>query len=540
MIIIDAILPEKTIRITLEPHNTLRDVVKAVNDHFGNQNPRIYSTNDVSEQYRREHLDIRLDKLGFIEGEDINLLPVEEWILSPETNLSNLDTPIAPPTEEKLSPQISQKITPSIEWSALPSGPLSVVFNFFTLKTLAICLSVVSKTFLTSANELENEEKEKKPYLIQKISFMPGRNAELDDLINELKHMTYMQCLLLKTGYQQTPVNYQLFLHTRGEILAGRLSLQQTLEQIDILMALDQPLSRTDLLLEKKWKACLQLKQQQALQLGFTWLDLLSSWMSLEHVKIFDQPAEEGSQWTVENLRGLQDYQVEGLAKGFSLENVKADWFAPIHVRKTTLVSSHRQDWDAEESVEMTVEESKAHTMTPDKDSGQTPLYFAARLGITTEFSDLLQEGEFTSEECKKLFTRPLAWGPHEGMTPFFIAVLCGHADILITMLDAGEFTLEQRRKLITEPLKSGSYAGKTPLLIAARLSCKTVLKVMQDVGQYTSKELKNLINLSQDQQPPKYRAYNPILWSRSSSESDSDESGSDADEKEPKHQLRL
>ena len=119
----------------------------------------------------------------------------------------------------------------------LPSGPISHIFSFLSPEELAR-MAPVSTSFLSSSNEDDTSPEAKKisPEDRQVLSFAAERYEELTGLLMEkFKDLTQIQEIILLPEKQTTEIQRKLFRAVRGEILAGRISLSQAVEQVKII-----------------------------------------------------------------------------------------------------------------------------------------------------------------------------------------------------------------------------------------------------------------------------------------------------------------
>jgi ankyrin repeat protein len=406
----------------------------------------------------------------------------------------------------------SQSDQTAVSLSLLPPELFSYIFGFLNPADLAGNLSLVSKSFLAQANTAEVNPATDTD---QVLSFAPGRNAQLNELlINHTNQpLTELQYILLQPGHQSTRTQRRLFLQARGEILAGRLSLAEAMRQINELSDLSGGAFLTsELLLAKRLRAQLEPWQGDALRAGFTFADLCSNWLSREdvqQVQIGQQTAEE-----LRALRTLRAYQRIGLEAGFTLEQVTSVWFTPIHAEatqppynlalhvlaNTTPITPQqvlRRLLDIDDEIEMIPAAWRALMIAPFGEGpaqGYTHFYRAASWGRAAVLTAMHEAGGFNLQQWQTLITTPLADGPRTGYTPLYIAAVQGHAAVLTAMHEAGGFNQEQWRTLITTPLAHGDSAEITPLYIAAEKGHAAVLTAMHEAGGFNQEQWRTLI----------------------------------------------
>ncbi|HVV67631.1 MAG TPA: hypothetical protein VHE99_01135 [Gammaproteobacteria bacterium] len=360
--------------------------------------------------------------------------------------------------EEKLEPASDMKeakstAEPNFRINEIPAGPLSNIFNYFSPSELAHQASV-SKNYLRKANEAEL--KAPSPYASQIIDFDPGRNAELDSLIASLAsklssfHMALLhsdppgEASLLKTNMRR------VFLQIRGEILAGRISIKDCIEDINELLALEAPeqiiaFLRSDSLLAKALLRGLESWKLSLLEAGFSFLDLFATWVSPAHAEAITKG------WTVEELRELNKHQAMGLVAGFSLDQVRADWFAPIHLEAREYMLAHQ------------IEILNVNVQA------------ILRNILHTLLLREIPEGDITSAEWRQLFNTTIEETEFNQRTPLYIIVSKGHTRLLSLMCDVGEYTADDLRIAVSTPVP----LGKTPIFAAVLFGRHEMLEMI-------------------------------------------------------------
>jgi hypothetical protein len=390
--------------------------------------------------------------------------------------------------------------------SLLPAEALSNIFGFFRPAELAR-MAPVSKDFLFAANDLEGAAEFKRSVGNDGISFAPGRNEELNRLVEGVAQshtdFTDLHRILLQPGHQVTDNQQQLFSCVRGEILAGRLSLLEVVDQIGSLYNLSTDFFSSASPLAKSLGEQLGLWQRNTLQRGFTFRDLCSHWMSPHHVI----QVERGQQ-TVEQLRGLINDQVVGLANGFTLAHVRSGWFTRLRVEaaqppfnavivgNASLENVLKDMLRVRADTVISAELWRSIFLAPPAWSGgvplppawidKTPLYLAASYGHVATLRAMFVFGGFTPEGCRAIINKPLMRGDFAGRTPFYAAASNGGAAAVLALGQAGNCTPQQWRSLIESPLLQGTHAGMTPLYAAAINDQAAVISIMRRVGGYT------------------------------------------------------
>lgn len=386
----------------------------------------------------------------------------------------------------------------------LPAELLRKVFGFFRPTELAR-IAPVSKYFLFAANDLEDTHEFKRSVSNHGISFAPGRNDELNQLVQEVAQshtdFTSLHRILLQPGHQATDTQRQLFSYVRGEILAGKLSLKEAIDQIKNLRDLSAGVLSSELLLAKRLGGQLEVWQRDALRQGFTFSDLCSRWMSPRHVAHL----ASGQQQTVGQLRGLESYQVVGLWVQFTLAQVRSEWFTPLHVEAaqppyqiriigpitsenilkhilgisiTTIVSPvvWRDVFSTSQA---------EHVGAPLSGYEETPLYLTASHGCAAILRAMYAVGGYSPQGWRNVINRPMLEGDFAGRTPFYAAASNGGAAAVLALGQAGNCAPPQWRSLIEGPLLHGSHRGMTPLYAAAINNQPAVINVMRRVGGY-------------------------------------------------------
>lgn len=389
--------------------------------------------------------------------------------------------------------QPSEPATTAESKTARP--PLANVFDFFRPAEL-VRMAPVSKHFFSAANDLEGTDEFKRSASNRGVSFALGRNEELNRLVEEAAlsstDFTDLHRVLLQPGHQVTDNQRQLFSYVRSEILAGRLSLQEAIDQIKSLRNLSTDFFSSNLLLAKRLGEQLKPWQRNALRLGFTFSDLCSRWMSLHH-----RVQVENRQQTVQQLRDLMGYQVVGLANGFTLDQVRSNWFTPLHAEAaqppfdvhviglTSLDDILKRMLDINITTVVAPLGWRDIFSTPESGETETPIYFTASYGHAVMLRTMRAAGDYTPVAWRNLIVRPLTHGPFEGRTPFYAAASNGGAAAVLALGQEGNCTPQQWRSLIEGPLIGGTAAGTTPLYAAAINNQSAVITVMRRVGGY-------------------------------------------------------
>jgi ankyrin repeat protein len=390
--------------------------------------------------------------------------------------------------------------------NTLPADALKLVFDHLSSKELASD-AIVSKNFLEDANNPDAPADTKhalNTVIIrnsaddQLLSFASGSNARLNSLLQEQQQsFQSLQRILLHPGHQTTDVQRKLFWVVRAEIHAGRLSLNQAIEEITRLSGLSLFLFKSESPLVKAILHALDPWERKALQRGFTLADLCSNWITTEHV---DYATERS---LLSDLRELRVYQVRGLSLGFTVEQVRSDWFRPIHV-EATMAPYHRfiseftphqvlreilniagdvapEEWDI-----------LLNTHSADKSSH---LFMAAYHGQVAILSAMREAAAYTQERWREVLVTSLEQGVSEGLTPFFIAALNGHAaNIISDIQDGGGYPQPIWSSIFETPLTQGDWLGVSPLFIAFCRGHVADIKAMYEVGGYTEAQWRTAI----------------------------------------------
>lgn len=405
---------------------------------------------------------------------------------------------------------------PPASLMALTSGPLSAIYSFLDPKELAP-LASVSKSFLSAANEMEAQAKEAGHRV---LSFAPGRNDELTAMVveklrdsKETMQVQQLQRLALQPGYQATPRQRRLFLAIRGEILAGKMSLQEVLDQIQLLsnkvLTVDQPLARL-------WLSHLEPWRKQGAE-SFTLSELYSDWISYDHVKSSDRAAyfNQDSSRDIDSLpaavvRGLQDYQVLGLVGGYTEEAVRADWFTPLHAEASLRPYSLQLPEASSEHIFrlimdiglegiMTEHAWRARFTMPYTEgvyAGVTPIFMAAAQGYPAILEAMWQRGHYNVEEWEFLMTEvALTEGTWAGRTAFEVSIIAGRSREVINMMFRSlqvarkDAAAAKWRALIERPISSGPHAGLSLISVLVKQGAFDKLNLLRDLGNYSQEQ---------------------------------------------------
>lgn len=408
-----------------------------------------------------------------------------------------------------MSSEQKESKTELITLNSIPADALKLVFDHLSSKELAGKV-VVSKNFLEDANNPDVPADDKQALNTalgrvsadhQFLSFASGSNARLNSLIQEQEQsFQALHRILLQPGHQTTDVQDKLFLIVRGEIHAGRLNLNQAIEQITRLSGLSLFLFKSESALAKPIINSLDLWERKALQRGFTLADLCSNWITKEHVEY----ATERS--LLSDLRELRVYQVRGLSLGFTVEQVRSDWFSPIHVEATSApyhrfiseFTPHqvlREILNVEGDVTPEEWDILLNTHTADSPSH---LFMAANHGQVAILNAMREAAAYTAERWREVLVTPLEQGAYVGLTPFFIAALRGHAaNIISDIQETGGYLQPIWRTLFETPLTQGEWLGISPLFIVFCRGYIADINAMWEVGGYTPAQWRTAITTS-------------------------------------------
>jgi hypothetical protein len=336
--------------ITLHSNQKLWNLVQSVNTHLGNKEPRAYKYLDS--YFTRLQINDTLEQLGILDEESptVQIVHPDSKIFKLD-DLSKTNIPIAftQGIEEKETIPSSIALMPQLDSlpengsktrvqsssaiiSLLLSALITQVLSFLDPRELAK-IATVSICFFGDRKEPSVE-----PYNVRRISFMPGRNDKLDDLIYQLdikpidEHSVpiYVHRIWLQNGLQVTEFEKKIFRLTRNEILAGRLSVKEAVEEINCLISLDSTkVIPPNLRLRKIWFHCLDEMEIFPLNCRSAPLLIFKLLHRPGHLESICQALRKN--WTEEELINLKPHQVQGLLAGFTLKEVKSAWFKPIH-----------------------------------------------------------------------------------------------------------------------------------------------------------------------------------------------------------------
>jgi hypothetical protein len=336
--------------ITLHPNQKLWELIQAVNTRLGNKEPRAYKY--LNRYFTRLQVNDTLEQLGILNGQSpaVQLVHPDSTIFKLD-DLSKINIPAAliqgmeeketVPSSIVLMPQPNSlpdhgsktrtESSSAIILSLLP--PLIAhVLNFLDPREISKIATISSRFFGGG------EDPSVEPYNVRRISFMPGRNDKLDDLIYQLDIKPiddnsvpiYVHRIWLQNWLQTTEFEKKIFRLTRNEILAGRLSVKEVVEQITYLMSLDSTkIIPPNLELGKIWFHCLDEKEIFPLDYRSAPLLIFRVLHSPRHLEFIHQALRKN--WTEEELINLNLHQVQGLLAGFTLKEVQSKWFKPIH-----------------------------------------------------------------------------------------------------------------------------------------------------------------------------------------------------------------
>jgi hypothetical protein len=325
--------------ITLHSSQKLWELVQAVNTRLGNKEPRAYKY--LNRYFTRLQVNDTLEQLGILDGQipTVQLVHPDSKIFKLD-DLSKINIPavFTPDIEEKemLPPRalMAHPGSPSSSSIILPLLPALIahVLSFLKPREIAKIATVSSRFFG------EKKDPSVEPYNIRRISFMPGRNEKLDDLVSQLDIKPiddnsvpiYIHRILLQNGLQATEFEKKIFRLARNEILAGRLSVKEVVEQITYLMSLDSTKAIPPTLeLGKIWFHCLDEREIFPLDYRSAPLLIFKLLQRPGGLESIQQALKKN--WTEEEVINLKPYQIQGLLAGFTLKEVKSDWFKPIH-----------------------------------------------------------------------------------------------------------------------------------------------------------------------------------------------------------------
>lgn len=394
---------------------------------------------------------------------------------------------------------------------ALPSDFLIRMFDFLTPAELARTQSV-SKNIFTEVNKTMHPAMDEKTPEEEKriMRFMPGRNAALDAYI-DTQPTTSLQRAWLRTGNQYTPLTRQFFLDVRGAILAGRLSAQEVMDQAIALEEWGSDAFETSDLCLAQIGSALEEDlflpwQRAALNCGFTWSDVLSDWISRQHIvqimihhmhpelPPYSALPPSGSalppysilpsypELPIDGLRGLKIDQLEGLRLGLTMEEVQSH----PHLSSIHTEAAHFYNRPIRDLLHLSWTEvlygvvhpllrgnglDALHEMTKEKwrsscvegfSHMKTPL-FEVMGHSPALFAGMLKVCEYTPAEWVTLMTKPEEYGFDAGVLPLFDIVY--HGDIRTFLAIQSHMSEEEWATAIMRT--ASSFGSITPLYIA-------------------------------------------------------------------------
>lgn len=214
----------------------------------------------------------------------------------------------------------------------LPDSIRGSVFKFFIPVDL-IRMRLVSKSFLQSSNEVGAAYEDPAH---QMLDFSSDREAALDQWIDKDEKskeskLTDWHRRLLRIGKQITILDHRLFKLIRMEILLGNFSLREAIQGIhELLESKPQALIAKPSDFAKRVMNHLFPWQRQALAQNHTFEELLTGQAIIEFMEFKEDKISMSFDKAA--LIPLKSYQKMGLFEGFTLEDVTALWFTPIHI----------------------------------------------------------------------------------------------------------------------------------------------------------------------------------------------------------------
>lgn len=204
--------------------------------------------------------------------------------------------------------------------------------------------------------------------------------------------------------------------------------------------------------------------QKNALEGGLTFEVLCSTWLKEEVATPLL------GQHTAEQLHGLSEYQIKGLANGFTRDQVTAPGFTRMHVEARRTAPEFRSILEDALVRRFSAEEWRTLLATPIV--GKSSLLHRAIAGNHFDLMlAMLEMGQYTQEQLRALIARPAAVN----------AVMAGNLAMISTVRDI--CGAEQWKRYIDEPLPSdaANMEGLNCLWIALYQRKVSVVKMLRE-----------------------------------------------------------
>lgn len=240
--------------------------------------------------------------------------------------------------------------------------------------------------------------------------------------------------------------------------------MSEVVKQINELANVSKGFGESKLPLAKLLAEELQPWQKNALEKGLNLEVLCSTWLNEEIA------TRLLGQHTAEQLDSLSEYQIKGLANGFTRDQVTVPGFTRMHVEARRATPEFRKILEDALARRFSPEEWRTLLATPI--GGKNSLLYKA---INGDHFDLmlamLEVGQYTQEQLRALVPRPAAVN----------AVMTGNLAMISTMRDI--CGAEQWKRYMDDPLPSnaGNIEGLNCLWLAIYRRKVSVVKMLRE-----------------------------------------------------------